>query len=122
MSRFFGQAYFKAKYFAAELLHGVEQVVADVVENVGGWLGKEHKEQQDQHHPSAHATKLLSHSDDEQSSECEATGISSDSDDTPEARRQSHAQQRQVRRQWSAGGALAVAEAERDREERYFDD
>lgn len=48
---FFGQAYFKAKYFAAELLHGVEQVVADVVENVGGWLGKEKQEQQDQHLP-----------------------------------------------------------------------
>ena len=45
---FFGQAYFKAKYFAAELLHGAEQVVADVVENVGGWLGKE---KQDQHLP-----------------------------------------------------------------------
>ena len=38
---FFGQAYFKAKYFAAEFLHGVEQVVEEVVENVGGWLGKE---------------------------------------------------------------------------------
>ena len=51
---FFGQAYFKAKYFAAELLHGVEQVVADVVENVGGWLGKDQKdqkEQKDQHLP-----------------------------------------------------------------------
>jgi len=48
---FFGKAYFKAKYFAAELLHGVEQVVADVVENVGGWLGKEKQEQKEQHLP-----------------------------------------------------------------------
>lgn len=38
---FFGQAYFKAKYFAQDLLHGAEDVIAAVV--VGGGGGKKHK-------------------------------------------------------------------------------
>ena len=44
--------------------------------------------------------------------------MSSDSDETPEDRRQ----RLQLRRQWGKGGELCAAEAERDREERYFDD
>ena len=38
---FLGQAYFKAKYFAATMLHGAEQVISDAVDRVGGWIEKE---------------------------------------------------------------------------------
>ncbi len=51
-----------------------------------------------------------------------ATGISSDSDDAPEERQQRRRQQQLLRLQWGKGGQLSLAEAERDREERYFDD
>lgn len=41
MIKFLGQSLFKAKYFAATLLHGAEQVISDTVDRVGGWLEKE---------------------------------------------------------------------------------
>jgi hypothetical protein len=40
---FFGQAYFKAKYFAAELLHGVETVVSEILGG-GGVVRKKKKD------------------------------------------------------------------------------
>ncbi len=41
MIKFLGQALFKAKYFAATMLHGAEQVISDTVDRVGGWIEKE---------------------------------------------------------------------------------
>ena len=61
-------------------------------------------------------------SDNAASSPCSTTGISSDSDEPPEERRERRKRQQLVRRQWSAGGEFALAQAERDREEKYFDD
>ena len=41
MIKFLGQTFFKAKYFAATMLHGAEQVISDTVDRVGGWIEKE---------------------------------------------------------------------------------
>jgi hypothetical protein len=78
--------------------------------------------QQQQQQPPNFAAAAGYDSADSSGVDVPATGISSDSDDAPEERQQRRRQQQQLRRQWGKGGQLSLAEAERDREERYFDD
>lgn len=51
---FFGQAFFKAKYFAAEFLHGVEAVVSDIVDLVGGGIVRKKDEEKPVVYPAKH--------------------------------------------------------------------